>query len=85
MRIIIFQLFIEGHTSLNRVKKFTEKYGQNICKFDYKLINLYFWKAEVFLLIWGAVIFGPEETIWDGGCFKLILEFNEEYPVNLQM
>ena len=56
----IFQLFIEGHTSLNRVKKFTEKYGQNICKFDYKLINLYFWKAEVFLLIWGAVLAGVE-------------------------
>ena len=52
----IYQLFIEGHTSLNRVKKFTERYGQNICKFDYKLINLYFWKAEFFLLVMGIIL-----------------------------
>ena len=52
----IYQLFIEGHTSSNRVKKFADRYGQNICKFDYKLINLYFWKAEFFLLIFGAVL-----------------------------
>ena len=52
----IYQLFIEGHTTLNRVKKFTERYGPNICKFDYKLINLYFWKAEFFLLIMGIVL-----------------------------
>ena len=52
----IYQLFIEDHTTLNRVKKFTERYGPNICKFDYKLINLYFWKAEFFLLIMGIVL-----------------------------
>ena len=52
----IYQLFIEGHTSLNRVKKFTERYGQNICKFDYKLINLYFWKAEFFLIVMGIIL-----------------------------
>ena len=43
--------------------------------------NLYAQPRSDNLLIWEAVIFGPEETIWDGGCFKLILEFNEEYPV----
>ena len=43
--------------------------------------NLYAQPRGDNLLIWEAVIFGPEETIWDGGCFKLILEFNEEYPV----
>ena len=52
----IYQLFIEGHTSSYRVKKFTDRYGQNICKFYYKLINLYFWKAEFFLLIFGALL-----------------------------
>jgi ubiquitin-conjugating enzyme E2 A len=29
---------------------------------------------------WNAVIFGPEGTIWDGGVFRLSLEFSEEYP-----
>jgi len=29
---------------------------------------------------WTAVIFGPEETEWDGGCFNLVLEFPEDYP-----
>ncbi|GAB4820998.1 hypothetical protein N2152v2_008044 [Parachlorella kessleri] len=39
---------------------------------------------------WNAVIFGPEETVWDGGefatlappdgVFKLTMEFSEDYP-----
>ena len=32
------------------------------------------------LFHWDAVIFGPEDTIWDGGCFNLTIEFTEEYP-----
>jgi len=32
------------------------------------------------LMAWNAVIFGPEETVWDGGTFKLTLQFTEEYP-----
>jgi ubiquitin-conjugating enzyme E2 A len=32
------------------------------------------------IMCWEAVIFGPEETQWEGGSFKLILEFSEEYP-----
>jgi ubiquitin-conjugating enzyme E2 A len=29
---------------------------------------------------WNAIIFGPEDTIWDGGVFRLSMEFTEEYP-----
>lgn len=29
---------------------------------------------------WEAVIFGPEDTPFAGGIFKLKLEFCEEYP-----
>ena len=29
---------------------------------------------------WQAVIFGPEDTLWDGGTFRLTLTFTEEYP-----
>ncbi len=32
------------------------------------------------LFRWNAVIFGPEDTIWEGGIFKLYLEFSEDYP-----
>ncbi|XP_062207566.1 ubiquitin-conjugating enzyme E2 2-like [Phragmites australis] len=32
------------------------------------------------IMLWNAVIFGPEETPWDGGTFKLTLQFAEEYP-----
>eukprot|EP00775_Hariotina_reticulata_P002401 gene2401-2705_t len=32
------------------------------------------------IMLWNAVIFGPEDTPWDGGTFKLTLEFSEEYP-----
>ncbi|CAN0418496.1 unnamed protein product [Ectocarpus sp. 13 AM-2016] len=27
-----------------------------------------------------AVIFGPDDTPWEGGTFKLLLEFSEDYP-----
>eukprot|EP00696_Hemimastix_kukwesjijk_P003472 gnl/Hemi2/14256_TR4843_c0_g1_i1.p1 gnl/Hemi2/14256_TR4843_c0_g1~~gnl/Hemi2/14256_TR4843_c0_g1_i1.p1 ORF type:complete len:152 (-),score=33.86 gnl/Hemi2/14256_TR4843_c0_g1_i1:121-576(-) len=32
------------------------------------------------IMKWNAVIFGPEDTPWDGGTFKLTLEFSEDYP-----
>eukprot|EP01133_Synstelium_polycarpum_P016328 gene16328-19423_t len=32
------------------------------------------------ILQWQAVIFGPEDTPWEGGTFKLSLQFSEEYP-----
>ncbi|CAL8461877.1 g1408 [Coccomyxa elongata] len=32
------------------------------------------------IMLWNAVIFGPEDTPWDGGTFKLSLQFTEEYP-----
>jgi ubiquitin-conjugating enzyme E2 A len=30
--------------------------------------------------VWQAIIFGPDDTPWEGGTFKLMLEFTEEYP-----
>lgn len=32
------------------------------------------------IMKWTAVIFGPEETIWEGGTFKLSMVFQDEYP-----
>ena len=32
------------------------------------------------LFFWEAIIFGPEDTIWEGGIFMLTLEFSEDYP-----
>jgi ubiquitin-conjugating enzyme E2 A len=32
------------------------------------------------IMEWECVIFGPEDTIWDGGCFKLIMKFPSDYP-----
>jgi len=32
------------------------------------------------IMLWNAVIFGPEDTPWDGGTFKLTLQFSEDYP-----
>jgi len=31
-------------------------------------------------MLWQAVIFGPDDTSWEGGTFKLVLEFTEDYP-----
>ena len=32
------------------------------------------------IMLWNAVIFGPHETPFEDGTFKLTLEFSEEYP-----
>jgi len=32
------------------------------------------------VMVWQAVIFGPDETVWEGGTFKLLMEFTEDYP-----
>ena len=32
------------------------------------------------IMRWNAVIFGPENSPWDGGTFRLVLEFSEDYP-----
>jgi len=32
------------------------------------------------IMKWDAVIFGPSDSPWDGGTFKLTMEFTEEYP-----
>ena len=32
------------------------------------------------LFQWEAIIFGPDETIWEGGIFQLSLTFPEDYP-----
>ncbi len=32
------------------------------------------------IMVWTAVIFGPDDTPWEGGTFSLVLEFSEDYP-----
>ncbi|CAB3367404.1 ubiquitin-conjugating enzyme E2-17 kDa-like [Cloeon dipterum] len=32
------------------------------------------------IMVWNAVMFGPAETPFEDGTFKLTMEFNEEYP-----
>ncbi|CAI9752691.1 unnamed protein product [Fraxinus pennsylvanica] len=32
------------------------------------------------IMLWNAIIFGPDDTPWDGGTFKLTLQFLEDYP-----
>eukprot|EP01127_Copromyxa_protea_P019733 TRINITY_DN6474_c0_g1_i1.p1 TRINITY_DN6474_c0_g1~~TRINITY_DN6474_c0_g1_i1.p1 ORF type:complete len:163 (-),score=25.17 TRINITY_DN6474_c0_g1_i1:25-492(-) len=36
--------------------------------------------SEDNIFYWEALIFGPEDTPWEGGTFKLSLTFTEEYP-----
>ncbi|KAA6356343.1 MAG: putative Ubiquitin-conjugating enzyme E2 2 [Streblomastix strix] len=35
---------------------------------------------ETNIMSWNAAIFGPIDTIWDGGTFRLTITFTEEYP-----
>uniref|UniRef100_A0A8D0CHX4 E2 ubiquitin-conjugating enzyme n=1 Tax=Scleropages formosus TaxID=113540 RepID=A0A8D0CHX4_SCLFO len=36
--------------------------------------------SENNIMLWNAVIFGPEGTPFEDGTFKLVIEFSEEYP-----
>mmetsp|Transcript_4947 Transcript_4947/g.7690 ORF Transcript_4947/g.7690 Transcript_4947/m.7690 type:complete len:154 (+) Transcript_4947:209-670(+) len=36
--------------------------------------------SEDNLYVWGATIFGPDETPWEGGVYSLRLTFGETYP-----
>eukprot|EP01061_Rhynchopus_euleeides_P014761 TRINITY_DN25452_c1_g1_i1.p1 TRINITY_DN25452_c1_g1~~TRINITY_DN25452_c1_g1_i1.p1 ORF type:complete len:194 (+),score=75.57 TRINITY_DN25452_c1_g1_i1:163-744(+) len=36
--------------------------------------------ADKGLMMWDAVMFGPDGTSWEGGTFKLKMEFNDDYP-----
>jgi len=29
---------------------------------------------------WEAVLIGPDDTIWEGGVFKLTMKFSQDYP-----
>jgi len=44
-------------------------------------VGIYAVPQENNLMLWEAVIFGPDDTPWEGGTFKLTMEFSEEYPV----
>ena len=32
------------------------------------------------LFKWEAILFGPDDSIWEGGIFTLRLDFSEDYP-----
>lgn len=32
------------------------------------------------VMVWQAVILGPDDTPWEGATFNLLLEFSEDYP-----
>ncbi|PHT89660.1 Ubiquitin-conjugating enzyme E2 2 [Capsicum annuum] len=32
------------------------------------------------IMLWNSVIFGPHDSPWDGGTFKMTLQFSEDYP-----
>ena len=36
--------------------------------------------SEENIYVWGATVFGPDDTSWEGGIFNLTLEFTEDYP-----
>ncbi|GAB0489658.1 hypothetical protein MMPV_000883 [Pyropia vietnamensis] len=36
--------------------------------------------SEENLFVWGATIFGPLESLWEGGVYALRLTFSEQYP-----
>jgi hypothetical protein len=73
----IYQLFIEGLSTENKVNKFKERFGLNICPFNNHLIIFYFIRAELFIIILSFIvaifelIFG--NRIYFGLIFCLIL------------
>ena len=46
---------------------------------DYFLL-IFFCFSDNNIMLWNAVIFGPHDTPFEDGTFKLTIEFTEEYP-----
>ena len=44
------------------------------------LKNLFPFRLMFLRKVWNAVIFGPHDTPFEDGTFKLTIEFTEEYP-----
>ena len=42
------------------------------------MLSMLLWAGNI--MIWQAVIFGPDDTVWEGATLNLKLEFSEEYP-----
>ena len=36
--------------------------------------------SEDNIMSWSAIIFGPDDTPWEGGTFHLLIDFSEDYP-----
>ena len=32
------------------------------------------------IMVWDCVIFGPEDSVWENGVFKLTMKFSDQYP-----
>lgn len=32
------------------------------------------------IMVWQAIICGPDDTVWEGGIFNLVIKFSEDYP-----
>lgn len=55
-----------------------------ITKISKKIVLCLFFSAplENDIMTWSAIIFGPENSPWKGGLFRLILKFSEDYPTS---
>ena len=47
---------------------------------DYSCIGVSGAPSDNNIMLWNAVIFGPHDTPFEDGTFKLTIEFTEEYP-----
>ena len=36
--------------------------------------------SEENIYVWGATVFGPDDTSWEGGIYTMRLMFTEQYP-----
>ena len=60
----------------------------NYTRLSHKCVNLYInlligvsgAPSDNNIMLWNAVIFGPHDTPFEDGTFKLTIEFTEEYP-----
>ena len=67
----IIKLFMDG-LSDDKVKKYKERFGLNICPINQNLISLYFIKVEIFLLITSAII-GVIEIFLGNRTYSIII------------
>ena len=76
--IIRINNFINYNNKLMALKRLAKEYKEITKNPTYN----YSVETTDNFLVWNFIIIGPSDTIYEGGLFKGVIEFNQKYPIS---